>query len=94
MLKKLFNFFAPAPAKRYYTFSVRCKRCGEVVQARIDLDNDLSVEYEEGGETYYTRKVLMGSGANHCYQQMEVGLKFDARRKALERRVEGGDFVD
>lgn len=91
-LNKFFSKFKPRPDKRYYTFQVKCKRCGEVIEGRVDVDNDLSVEYESGGDIYYVRKVLMGSG--HCYQKIEVGLKFNADRKLLDRRIEtGGDFV-
>ncbi|MDX9992748.1 MAG: hypothetical protein RBS68_11975 [Anaerolineales bacterium] len=83
-----------APEKRYFTFQVQCKRCGEIIEGRLDLDNDLSIEYEQGGDVYYARKVLMGDGSNHCYQQVEVGFKFDKKRNLLEKRVEsGGDFV-
>ncbi len=89
--KKLFK--TSAPQKEYYVYRVKCSRCGEVIEGRVDVDNDLSVEYEDGGDVYYCRKVLMGSG--HCYQQIEAGFKFNAARKLLERRVEsGGEFVE
>jgi hypothetical protein len=94
-LKKLFGGVATKPQKTYYVFQVKCKRCGEIIEGRVDVDNDLSVEYEAGGDVFYVRKVLMGAGSNHCYQQIEVGLKFDKNRKILERRIEtGGDFVE
>ncbi|MCG2786513.1 MAG: hypothetical protein L6461_15585 [Anaerolineae bacterium] len=89
---KFFKAFSSTPEKRYYTFQVRCKRCGEIIEGRVDLDNDLSVEYEADGERYYCRKVVMGAGM--CYQKIEVGLQFDKKRKLIEKRVEsGGDFV-
>lgn len=94
-LQKIFGGKPREVRKNFYDFRVRCKRCGEVIEGRVDLDNDLSVEYESGGDTWYSRKVLMGDGKNLCYQQIEVGLKFDSRRKLLDRRIEtGGDFVD
>lgn len=94
-LKRLFSGGSSPSKKAFYTFNVKCKRCGEVIEGRVDLDNDLSVEYESGGDMFYCRKVLMGDGKNLCYQQIEVGLKFNADRKLLERRVEsGGDFVE
>lgn len=94
-LKKLFSGFSAKPEKRYYVFQVKCKRCGEIIEGRVDVDNDLSVEYEDGGDVYYARKVLIGDGGSHCYQQVEVGLKFDKSRKLIERRVEsGGEFVE
>jgi lysyl-tRNA synthetase class I len=81
--------------KEYYVFSVKCNRCGEVIEGRVDVDNDLSVEYEDGGDMFYCRKVLMGDGKNLCYQQIDVGLKFNAKRKLVEKRVEsGGEFVE
>jgi lysyl-tRNA synthetase class I len=84
-----------ASKKEYYVFNVKCQRCGEVIEGRVDVDNDLSVEYEDGGDMFYCRKVLMGDGKNLCYQQIEVALKFSAKRKLLEKRVEsGGDFVE
>ncbi|MCS6994475.1 MAG: hypothetical protein N2117_12440 [Anaerolineales bacterium] len=93
-LQKLFGRLNPRPEKRYYRFQVQCKRCGEIIEGRVDLDNDLSVEYEDGGDVYYARKVLIGDGSRYCYQQIEVGLKFDKNRNLLERRVEsGGEFV-
>jgi hypothetical protein len=92
---KFLKMFSPAPPKRYYVIKVKCKRCGEIIEGRVDLDNDLSIEYESGGDVYYARKVLIGDGKNHCYQQVEVGLKFDKKRNLLEKRVEsGGDFVE
>ena len=94
-LKKIFSG-QPDPANRkYYIFQVKCRRCGEIIEGRVDLEHNLSAEYESGGDVFYCRKVLMGDGKNLCYQQIEVGLKFDAKRQLLERRIEaGGDFVE
>lgn len=94
-LKKLFGGFNAKPQKEYYIFQVKCKRCGEVVEGRVDLHNDLSVEYQSGGDVYYVRKVVMGDGSNYCYQQIEVGLKFDAaHKKLLGKEISGGEFVE
>lgn len=90
-LKKLFAPRKPFK-KSYSTFTVKCKRCGENLTGRIDLDNDLSVEYEEGGDIFHVRKVLMGD--NKCFQRVEASFKFDADRQVIERDVVGGEFVD
>lgn len=90
-LKKLFSGTPVKAEKRYHTFSVKCMRCGEVVEGRIDLDNELSVEYELNRDVYYGRKVLMGSG--RCFQRMEVELKFSYDRRLLDQHVTGGEFV-
>ena len=72
--------------------SVKCNRCGEIIQARINLANDLSPEYGEGEKiTYYCRKVLMGN--QRCFRQVEVRLTFDGHRKLIDRQVNGGSFV-
>ena len=91
-LQKLFGgSSSPKPDKRYYAFTVKCKRCGELIEGRVDLDNDLSIEYEEGGEIFYARKMLMGE--NRCFQRMEAELKFNSNRELIERQVVGGEFV-
>ncbi len=75
--------------------AVKCNRCGEVTRARINLRNDLSLEYDEasGSPTYFCRKVLMGEGGR-CFQRMEVELTFDANRNVVNRDVSGGQFVE
>lgn len=90
-LKKLFSPRQPY-AKNYYTFAVKCKRCGEIIAGRVDLDNDLSVEYETGGDDFHARKVLMGD--NKCFQRVEVGFKFNADRQVIEKDIIGGEFVE
>ncbi|GAB4481535.1 MAG: hypothetical protein OHK0031_03490 [Anaerolineales bacterium] len=94
-LQKLFGAGAAKKPKEYGIFHVKCKRCGEILEARVDLANDLSVEYEPGGDVFYCRKVLMGDGKNLCFQQIEIGLKYNANHsKLLEKRIEGGEFVE
>ena len=88
--KKLFGGGAiSSSSSDFYTFNVRCDRCGETIDGRVNLNNDLSLD-DEGG--YLARKVLMGSG--HCFQQIEVILKFDASRKLQEKQVSGEKFVE
>jgi len=89
-LKNLFSGATAKPEKHYYTFNVKCKRCGEIIEARVDLDNDLSLNDE--GDGYLVRKGLVG--ANRCFQQIEVELKFDSSRQLLERHITGGEFVN
>lgn len=90
-LQKLFSGASARPEKRYYTFEVKCLRCGETIAGRVDLDNDLSVEYEEGGKVYYVRKVLMGDG--RCFQRVEVAFKFTPARTLIEEQITGGEFM-
>ncbi len=96
LLDRLNRFFKPPPQhfeSNFHRFRVRCKRCGEVLEGKVNVYNDPSVDYgEDGKPTYFCRKVLVGPGP--CYQQIELTFRFDERRRVLERSVSGGDFVD
>jgi hypothetical protein len=91
LLQKLFSGFSASPQKHEYAFSVKCLRCGEIIEGHVNLDNDLSVEYEESGDVYHARKILMGE--NKCFQRMVVELKFTSRRELLEQQISGGVFI-
>jgi hypothetical protein len=88
-LKNLFGG-ADKPEKRYYTFQVKCKRCGGIIEGRVDLDNDLSLN--DDGDGYLVRKGLIGG--NRCFQQIEVELTFDSARQLMEKTITGGEFVE
>jgi hypothetical protein len=90
-LKKLFSGAPAKHEKRYYTFNVKCKRCGEVIEGRVDLDNDVSLG--DSGVAYFARKVLMGD-SGRCFQQIEVVMKFTSTRELIEREIQGGTFVE
>ena len=91
-LKKLFSPTLPKPEKRYYTFNVKCNRCGEIIEGRVDLDNDLSIEYEDNRQVYHVHKGLMGSG--RCFQQINVELKFSSTKAVIDEQIQGGTFVE
>ena len=78
-----------------YWIETKCNRCGEIIRARVDLRNDLSIEFGEGDakSTYYTRKVLIGE-SGRCFQRIEVELTFDADKNLIHREVNGGRFTD
>lgn len=87
------NLFGGSPAKRddkYFTYHVKCNRCGEIIEGRVDLDNDLSLNDE--GTGFLVRKGLIGS--NRCFQQIEVELTFDSNRQIVEKTITGGEFTD
>lgn len=91
LFKKLFS--VPTAAKTdFYFFAVKCSRCGEVIEGRVNLSNDPSLEYEGNRSIYYVRKVLMGEA--RCFQRIEVELKFNPERNLVDRKVSGGDFVE
>ena len=94
--KKIGNIFpsSPTPTVSFYPLSVRCNRCGEVLEARVHLSNELSVEYDEKGNItgYVCRKMLQGSGM--CFQTIEVNLHFNPNRILTTCDVTGGKVVD
>jgi hypothetical protein len=91
-LKKLFGGDTAKPEKRFYVYQVKCNRCAEIIEGRVDLDNDLSQDYENDSPVYFVRKGLVGE--NRCFQQIEVELKFTPSRELIEKHVQGGTFVE
>jgi hypothetical protein len=100
LFKKLADLFSPpqgGAGKRDevgYWVAVRCNRCGETLRARVNLHNDLSIEYGEGDRetTYFCRKILIGDKL--CFQRVEVELTFDAQRRLIDRKITGGSFLE
>ena len=94
LLEQLSRFLSPRrkSTERYITIYVKCKRCGEKISGRVDLWNELSPDFEGGTQSYYCRKVLMGSGS--CFQQIEVQLRFDGNRRLVDQDVAGGVAID
>jgi hypothetical protein len=95
LFKKLSNLFVSSgdqDPSGYWIF-VRCNRCGEVIRTRVDLRNDLSLEYGEDRKDYiyYCRKVLIGQ--KRCFQQIEVHIKFNDKRELIDREINGGEFT-
>lgn len=97
-LKKISSFFSasgPRKAPDYSTWiTVRCTRCGEIIHTRIDLRNDLSIEYADtpAETTYYSHKVIIGQA--RCYQKIDVELTFNSKRKLVNQSISGGEFID
>lgn len=87
--KKLFGGGTASSGSDFYTFNVECDRCGENIEGKINMNNDLSLN-DEGG--HFVRKVLVGS--ERCFQRIEVSFKFDASRQLLDTQVSGGKFLD
>ena len=88
-LKKLFGGGTSSSSSVFYTFTVHCDRCGETIEGKVNLSNDLSLD-DEGG--YHVRKVLMGS--DKCFQRIEVEFDFDSSRNVVARQASGGRIVE
>jgi hypothetical protein len=91
LIKTLFS--TPRSRGKFLTFSVKCKRCGEIIHGQVNINNEPSLELGEKGKPFYTcRKVLIGD--DHCFEQIEVIFKFDEDRRVLDKRITGGEFVN
>ena len=91
-LKKLFTP-PPSNSGKFYKFSVKCNRCGEIIQGQVNVNNEPSREYDEKGKPYYMcRKVLIGEKLS--FQRIEVVFKFNEPRGLLDRQITGGEFVE
>jgi len=92
LLKKLTSFFTPPAvgSGNILILQLQCDRCGEILPCRINLANDLSIQYgkSETDVTYICRKVVIGD--QRCFQKIEVEITFDGQRKVLEKKITGG----
>jgi len=95
--KKISQIFGSSgrPDSSSYWVAVKCNRCGEQITARIDLRNDLSIEYGEGNSspTFFCRKLLIGEGGR-CFQRIEIELTFDTDKYLINREISGGQFIN
>jgi hypothetical protein len=92
------NFFKklltvpPSNSGTFHVFAVKCKRCGEIIQGQVNVNNEPSLDFDEKGKPYYIcRKVLIGEKL--CFQQIEVVFKFNEQRGLLDSQITGGEFV-
>ncbi len=93
ILKKLAHLFGGSKyEKPIYLYTVKCKRCGELLHGRVDLHNDVSLD--DDGKGYHCHKVLTGEGANHCFNQVSVDLFFNLERRFITHEISGGTFLE
>lgn len=90
-LRRLFGGGAERGGDNALMLYVRCSRCGAPLRVRVDLRNELYPEYgdmETSG--FVLRKEMMDS---KCFRLMYATVRFDARRREVEREIEGGTFI-
>ncbi len=67
---------------------VRCARCGAPLAVRVDLRNEPSVDYDNGG--YVLHKEMMDS---KCFTLMRAVVRFDDQHNVTERKIDKGEFI-
>ena len=68
---------------------VKPHRCDDVLELRINLNNDLSLN--DTGDGYWVRK--LASSSNYKCNQVEVTLYFDMNRRLQDKEISGGAWV-
>jgi len=95
IMKKLSGFLSSSGGsdKAAYWVYARCAWCGEKLRTRVNLNNDLSLNYgEKDSQNYYIcRKILVGN--QHCFRRIEIKLTFNPNRKSIDREIIGGEFI-
>ena len=92
-LTRFFNAFsgkAPTGSDRYLPIYVLSRRCQEPIAGQVDLMNEVSLA-DDGG--YYVRKGLHASGKNRCFDQVEVELWLDLKKRVVRHEVQGGQWL-
>jgi len=87
-LRRLFGGQPTDDALHLY---IKCGRCGAPVHVRVNLQNDLSADYDDDrANSYQLVKEVMD---DRCFRLMRAEIQFDARRNELSRTIEGGTFI-
>ena len=87
----------PVCALRTFPIAVKCARCGEVIQLRIDRDHELQSVYapdaDEGDEPieYVLRKEVVG---DRCQNLIRFTIRFDCDHGLTSSEIEGGEFLE
>jgi hypothetical protein len=83
--------FGSGDANAYWIYA-QCRRCGEPLRSRINLANDPSLD--DDGLNWVVRKGILGSGANRCFQTVEVTLTFDSKKQnVIASEAVGGVLI-
>jgi hypothetical protein len=75
------------------TFRVKCPKCHEIIEVRVDISSDLINEYKdsnEPGPAYTLKKEVLGNKCNHL---MKLVVAFDENYNIISQTAEGGDIV-
>jgi hypothetical protein len=90
-LANLFGGGSSSDEDRFLTVYVLSHRCREPIEIRVDMHNEVSRTDDDDG--FYVRKVIHTSGANRCFDQVELELWLDAKRNVINRDVQGGRWL-
>lgn len=93
-LKKFFTIPAAGSEPGFITFTVRCKRCGEEITAKVRRESDISRLFEgEGpaGAEFFLRKEILGKKCNNL---IHIEVYFGPGYNIISKEISGGEFVE
>jgi hypothetical protein len=104
-LKKLASLFSGGPGGgsagddgRTRWVYVRCNACSEPLAIRVDLQNDLSPEWNNSSaagsdqpDYYSVHKTVIGR--ERCYRSVEIELVFNRNHQVESERAVGGTLL-
>lgn len=92
------------PSSPALRLAVRCSKCGETIQCRVEKAYELEAEYDSGNGHhpadddeepkpcgYTLHKELVGAG---CQNLIHLTMRLDAHRCVIARNIVGGQIVD
>ena len=89
-LRRLFARPRGREADNALWLRVRCDRCGEVIDLRVDRRYDVAsnlLDPGEEGPAYTMHKDVVG---DRCFRRIGVSLGFDRHMNIVEQNVRGG----
>lgn len=93
-LKKFFTIPPAGSEPGFITFTVRCKRCGEEITAKVRRESDISRLFEgEGpaGAEFFLRKEILGKKCNNL---IHIEVYFGPGYNIISKEISGGEFVE
>jgi hypothetical protein len=87
------NIFSSPKNNRPLNFKVKCPKCQEIIEVRVNINSDLINEYKdanEPGPAYSLKKEVLGNKCNHL---MKLVVAFDENYNIISQSVEGGEIV-
>lgn len=96
MLKWLKSLFSQSPKEHStssFTITVKCKRCGELIEVRIRPKEEANAEYGSMNEIikYELYKDVLGT---KCPNLMRLHIEFSPSWSILSKEIENGEIIE
>jgi hypothetical protein len=91
-LKKIFSSTTSTPSQSFIV-SVKCKRCGEIIEVRIRPKEEANPEFGEMDQIikYDLYKDVLGT---KCPNLMRLHIEFSPKWSILSKEIENGEILE